>query len=107
MNPLILQVMGTDVGIETLDADITAALLEDKESEKRQKQDGYTKTWGDVTQKRDTIHVQNTWKNTHTHMKIPRKCIERSSTKHVQIKNEQSHEQSCTREHKKFHSKTI
>ena len=36
-----VQVMGTDVGIETLDADIIAALLEDKESEKRQKQDGY------------------------------------------------------------------
>eukprot|EP00434_Breviolum_minutum_P007134 symbB.v1.2.006296.t1/scaffold375.1/size220138/14 len=33
------KVMGTDVGIETLDADIIAALLEDKESEKRQKQE--------------------------------------------------------------------
>lgn len=36
--------MGTDVGIETLDADIIAALLEDKESEKRQKQDGSAQT---------------------------------------------------------------
>ena len=39
-----VQVMGTDVGIETLDADIIAALLEDKESEKRQKQDGSAQT---------------------------------------------------------------
>jgi hypothetical protein len=32
-------VLGTEVGVETFSEDITFALLEDKESEQRQKQD--------------------------------------------------------------------
>lgn len=49
--------MGTDVGIETLDADIIAALLEDKESEKRQKQDGSAQTAHTHTHTRFWCHV--------------------------------------------------
>lgn len=60
--------MGTDVGIETLDADIIAALLEDKESEKRQKQDGsaqtaHTHTHTHVFGVMFFLDTQKTWQN--------------------------------------------
>ena len=35
------EVLGTEVGVDTFSEDITFALLEDKESEQRQKQDTY------------------------------------------------------------------
>ena len=35
------EVLGTEVGVDTFSEDITSALLEDKESEQRQKQDTY------------------------------------------------------------------